>query len=74
VGFGSRVHDTTEGVLGFLPVLLLPAARRRALDSKVNRQWVPSTRGNTGSASGGTEADSGVPEGDNETSEVDEHR
>ena len=30
-GFGLQVHDTMEGVLGLLPVLLSPAGRSRVL-------------------------------------------
>jgi len=73
-GFGLRVHDTTEGVFGFLPAWPLPAVRSRALGSQVKRRWHAPLTGPQGfaeecvtaSASDGTEAGSGVPGSDNE--------
>lgn len=46
LGFGSQVHDTMEGVLGLLPVLLSPAGRRKnPSDSQVKIRIIYSVRG-----------------------------
>jgi hypothetical protein len=68
VGLGSQVHDTMEGVLGLLPVLLSPAGRsKNPSGSQVKLRVVCSARGQvtTDSRSGGySDSDSGVPAGD----------
>ena len=69
VGFGSQILDTTEGVLGLLPVLPSRVVRRRVLGSKVNFGHIthPAKAGSVcdGQRIGRHRGWSGVPESDN---------
>jgi hypothetical protein len=65
VGFGSQVHDTMEGVLGLLPVLLSPAGRRRVLWLAGQFHITIREERDAGQHIGRTsDSDSGVPAGD----------
>ena len=71
-GFGLQVLDTTEGVLGLLPVLLSPAGRRRVLWLAGQLPITIREERDAGQHIGrNSDFDSGVPASDNGTSEVD---
>ena len=64
-----QVLNTMKGVLGLLPVLLLPASRRRVLGSQVNVLAIISARSQSEDERIGSdlESDSGVPGSDSES-------
>ena len=74
-GLGLQALDTTEGVPGLLPVLLSPAGRRRVLwlaGQLLHGIRTARSRVDAGQRIGrNTDSDSGVPESDEGTSEVD---
>ena len=70
-GFGLQVLDTTEGVLGLLPVLLSPAGRRRVLwlagQLHIRLLWPQGQATDARTAHrADTDSDSGVPTSDDE--------